>query len=645
MSKNQPSVLCVDDEPMVLSGLTQTLRKSYQVVTAASGRAGLEALEKRGPFAVVLSDMRMPEMDGATFLARARLLAPDTVRMLLTGYSDTQSAIAAVNEGQIFRFLTKPCPPEELHRNFLAATEQYRFLTTQRVQLEQTIRGSIKTLTDILSLANPVAFGRAKRISRYAGELIDNLKLPDRWQVEVAAMLSQLAALAIPEETAKKQRNGEAMSPGEQALLGRLPRVAEGLFANVPRLESAREILGLYPLPFGSDGKVGPGDGFLPMGARVLRIAIDFEDLESRGVLGPQALEAMGERRGCYDPEILQAFARLRNSGAGGDVQTVHEVRGEENPEGDEAFPIDLTEFENPTSGGTSFEAESAEEVSWLALMLEERSQLDSGAMPAFSAAAARIIELTDGKAPPIAELIEVIRQDASVSAQVFRAASSAHGSNDVEACTLRDAAVRLGAQGMSNIAIAAARRSLFDDKEYQLRAHFLGRWSDFWRTSVQSAVAARWLSLALHRGDAEQAYFAGLVHDIGKLLVLRAAGALVNEGDMRVDINPRVLDAAIEATHVDAGSRLVSAWGLPGYIRNICNRHHEERPSGGAENDLLHIVRLGSCLVEARVNPFCRASLEAELVWSAKCLGLEQETLRGLATDLGRLGRAPARA
>ncbi len=136
-NKSRPRVLCVDDEPNVLEGVSLHLHRRYEVVTATSGAAGLAALEKDGSIAVVMSDMRMPQMDGAQFLSRVRTGHPNAVRLLLTGQADMQSAIAAINEGQIFRFLTKPCPPAQLLGAFEAAIEQHRLLVAERILLEQ----------------------------------------------------------------------------------------------------------------------------------------------------------------------------------------------------------------------------------------------------------------------------------------------------------------------------------------------------------------------------------------------------------------------------------------------------------------------------------------------------------------------------
>ena len=92
-------VLCVDDEPRILEGLENHLAMHYEVHFATSGAKGLQLLQSDGPFSVVISDMRMPEMDGASFLQQVRHQSPDSTRMLLTGQSDLESAITAVNKG------------------------------------------------------------------------------------------------------------------------------------------------------------------------------------------------------------------------------------------------------------------------------------------------------------------------------------------------------------------------------------------------------------------------------------------------------------------------------------------------------------------------------------------------------------------
>ena len=136
----QNRVLFVDDDPKVLAGIRRQLRKRVPIETVDSGSAGLEAISDKGPFSVVVSDYCMPEMNGIEFLARVRQTAPETVRMLLTGSADLQAAIQAVNQGNIFRFLTKPCSPEQLMEALDSGIKQYRHTRRERKFNQRTRR-------------------------------------------------------------------------------------------------------------------------------------------------------------------------------------------------------------------------------------------------------------------------------------------------------------------------------------------------------------------------------------------------------------------------------------------------------------------------------------------------------------------------
>ena len=304
---------CVDDERNVLDGLTRTLRSLFLVETAIGGKQGLEHLMTKGPFAIVTSDLRMPLMDGIEFLSRVRDLSPATVRVLLTGQADMEGAIAAVNEGNVFRFLTKPCPTGLLVKSLMACAEQYRLVTSERVLLEQTLRGSVKALTDILALTNPAAFGRATRVEHSVTEMMAHFEILERWPVEVAAMLSQIGYVTLPSKTQEKIYKGESLSDAEETMVQRIPTVVEQLLANIPRLELVREILRLCTRPFNGT-KTASGHANregIPWGARALRIALDYDALESQEVPAENAFEILSARNGIYDPVILEAFAGL----------------------------------------------------------------------------------------------------------------------------------------------------------------------------------------------------------------------------------------------------------------------------------------------------------------------------------------------
>jgi len=303
----RPKILCVDDEQAVLDSLALALRKQFLVTTALGGAEGLKALGTKGPFAAVVSDLKMPGMDGTAFLNRASHSAPETVRILLTGLTDVNSAMAAVNEGHIFMFLTKPAEPYRLIKALEAACTQHRLLSSERVLLEETLHGSVQALSDVLAIAEPRIFGRGTRIKQYAGQLARALNVGNPWEIEVAAMLSQLGAITLPSETIEKLSHGQELSEEEQAQVDKTPETSEQILKHIPRLEGVRAILS-------QEGKVELQPR-IAEGRSVLRIATDYDALEHRGLAPDAALDVMRCRR-LYDPPVLEKLAEiLGNSG------------------------------------------------------------------------------------------------------------------------------------------------------------------------------------------------------------------------------------------------------------------------------------------------------------------------------------------
>jgi response regulator RpfG family c-di-GMP phosphodiesterase len=303
----RPRLLLVDDEPAVLDGFTTLLRREFLTVVATSGAEALAIVETARPFAAVLSDMHMPGMSGATFLGRMREVSPDTVRLLLTGYADTATAAAAVNDGQVFRFLLKPCSPELLRNQLRAAVAQSRLVTSERVLLEQTLRGSVQALTDLLALAAPQAFGRARRVTQHVVAVCEAEGIADRWHLEVAAMLADIGCITLPPALVEKYYLAQPLTPAEKAMVDRLPTVACQLLAPIPRLELVQDILEAKHRRFATHELVP-----IPYGARLLKIVLDYDILETRGNSPAAALEILCSRRGWYDPDVLDACCRYR---------------------------------------------------------------------------------------------------------------------------------------------------------------------------------------------------------------------------------------------------------------------------------------------------------------------------------------------
>ena len=170
-------ILLVDDESNILDGYRRSLSKEFLMETAQGGKEALALATEKGPYAVVVSDMRMPGMDGVQLLSHIKTIAPDTIRVMLTGNADMDTAVNAINEGSIFRFLNKPCSKEVMARTITAALVQYRLVTAEKQLLEQTLGGTLQVLTQVLSLVNPAAFGRAERARRYIHHIVTSMKL------------------------------------------------------------------------------------------------------------------------------------------------------------------------------------------------------------------------------------------------------------------------------------------------------------------------------------------------------------------------------------------------------------------------------------------------------------------------------------
>lgn len=308
-------ILLIDDDPNLLSGLQRQLRKRYDLTTALGGEAALaeiaQALEKRDPFAVVVCDMRMPGMDGIEVLSRIREQSPDTVRLMLTGNADQQTAIDAINKGNIFRFFNKPCPSDDLAGGLDCALAQYRLITAEKELLEKTLAGSIKMLADVVSMNDPVAYALSCRLREWVRVLTVEFKLPVRWQLDIAAMLVPIGLVAVPPELIAKKRRGEKLTDAERSVFERAPEAARNLIANIPRLGKVADVILFHDRGF--DGTGFPADGpkgtDIPFDARLLKILKDLAETVGSGQPNPNAFAQMERNAKLYDPIL---YARVK---------------------------------------------------------------------------------------------------------------------------------------------------------------------------------------------------------------------------------------------------------------------------------------------------------------------------------------------
>lgn len=290
-------VLIIDDDSNESSRLRRLLERDWGVEMVDSGEQGIALVKSSEPFVVVICNLSMSGMTGIQTLAAIGHASPHTVRLLLIDAADQAMAVEALNSGRIFRFLSKPVLPEQLHQALDAAIVQYRLVTLEQELFANTLTAVVKVLTDILSLVDPPAFARASRVSRVVKELAVHMRVEHVWEVELAASLSQLGCVAS-HCTAAGHRNRLSTA-----------QISHDLIAHIPRLENVARIVAHQNRRFneGSPSQVGPCES-IPFGARILKIALDYDELITEGYLPQKALAILGNRTGCYDPRVLAAL-------------------------------------------------------------------------------------------------------------------------------------------------------------------------------------------------------------------------------------------------------------------------------------------------------------------------------------------------
>jgi len=311
-------ILLVDDEQNVLKALKRQLHPKYEVDIANNGPDALDKVKVNGPYSVVISDLSMPGMNGIELLREVAKINHYTVRIILTGNADQQSAIDAINKGEAFRFLTKPCFGLALQNEIDAGVELYRLKMSEKELLEKTLSGSISILTEMLSIVNPLAFGRTLSIKKIVSQLADTLQLRKNWQYNIVAMLSMIGFITVPQDTIEKYFNGEELTRDEDKILDEHTKIAVRLVSKIPRLNAISKMLESIseepnPALFTRDlSKIDP----VIIGGYLIKIAMDFDKYLQQELSVERAMKLISQNADCYHPKIIEALSRIKmNSG------------------------------------------------------------------------------------------------------------------------------------------------------------------------------------------------------------------------------------------------------------------------------------------------------------------------------------------
>jgi HD-GYP domain-containing protein (c-di-GMP phosphodiesterase class II) len=260
--------------------------------------------------------MRMPGMDGVEFLSQVKERFPDSTRVMLTGNADQTTAMEAVNRGSIFRFLTKPCDSEVLAATLEAGIRQYELVTAEKQLLEQTLKGTLAMLVELLSILDPISFGRAQTMAALAEGVARDLAMPDPWVLGIASILSQIGILTVPDALVSKIHTGGFLNSNEREIANRVPEIGSNLLRHIPRLEAVAESI-LYMSKnfngtgFPADHLKGPD---IPLGGRILRVITDYLNLLAIKGEPKLALAEMEYRTAWYDLTVIRSLSRVIKS-------------------------------------------------------------------------------------------------------------------------------------------------------------------------------------------------------------------------------------------------------------------------------------------------------------------------------------------
>jgi response regulator RpfG family c-di-GMP phosphodiesterase len=308
----EKKVLIVDDEVNILNSLKRHFHKKFNIATASSGPEALTMLAEQDDYAVIISDMNMPVMTGDEFLAKAKEIRPNTLRVMLTGKADTKTPIEAINKGDIFRFHNKPCQAETLEHTINDALQQYQLVMAEKELLEKTLTGSIQILSELLSMINPEAFGHTSLIKLYVTDIGNELGIENIWELDIMASLSLIGCILLPEAATKKLSLGQALNEEEQQLFNMHPTVGAELISKIPRMQHIAESIKYQEKLFNGEGI--PHDNVkgnaIPIGARILKVVIDYDRLLASGKSEQHTIDILKSQHTHYDPNVLNAFLK-----------------------------------------------------------------------------------------------------------------------------------------------------------------------------------------------------------------------------------------------------------------------------------------------------------------------------------------------
>jgi putative nucleotidyltransferase with HDIG domain len=312
----------------VLEGLRRSVHKEFLADLAGGPDEGLEKLRRAGPYAVVVSDMHMPGMDGVEFLATVRILSPDSIRVMLTGDGELEVAMRAVNEGSIFRFLLKPANPEQILTALRAGVNQYRARRSEKEQLEVTVKaleqldvGTLTALARAIDAKSTWTAGHSERVTNLAMKIGNVVGLParDLQILHRGGLLHDIGKIGTPPTILDKPGK---LDPEEMKIMRDHVTIGVRILEPVPCFREILPIVAQHHEWFdGSGYPAGLAGENISLHARILAVADSYDAIISdrpyrKGIPKQQALEILENKAETqFDPMVIDVLRLLHATG------------------------------------------------------------------------------------------------------------------------------------------------------------------------------------------------------------------------------------------------------------------------------------------------------------------------------------------
>jgi response regulator RpfG family c-di-GMP phosphodiesterase len=320
-------ILIVDDEPANLRMLERLFREDYEPVTAGSGAEAIEMLS-HFDVAVIISDQRMPGMTGIEFLQRAAEMRQQTVRIILTGYTDVADLVAAINSGVIYKYITKPWVNVDLMQTVQRAVEHYEATKNQHQlalendrlenRVQKSVQGCVKVIREVIAQKSSNLSEHCRRTSEFAALIGTRFKLDtgDMERLIFASLLHELPNIRIPFEMDFEKT---ALTPEQHRMIRANYESGLRLISNVPDLEEVATIISYQHEHYDGTGFFnGLAGDTIPLMSRILAVANAFDEINSGRnpalfCTDEEAAIWLRKRAGTkYDPRVVEACLEMQ---------------------------------------------------------------------------------------------------------------------------------------------------------------------------------------------------------------------------------------------------------------------------------------------------------------------------------------------